>query len=166
MEKLTSVVGINMRTPPFISKGEIVNEWFIFICIIYFSPFVYVASLNITKERKKFKKLMTAMGLRQSAFWWVTCVPHANTWGNSLERTLMLGTIEGKRRRGWQRMSWLDRVADSKGMRLSNLRETVEDRGAWWAAVHGVAKSQTRLSNWLAAMMLILTLVVCLLRWF
>ncbi|CAN0146029.1 unnamed protein product [Rangifer tarandus platyrhynchus] len=69
MEELTSVVGINMRTPPFISKGEIVNEWFIFICIIYFSPFVYVASLNITKERKKFKKLMTGMGLRQSAFW-------------------------------------------------------------------------------------------------
>ncbi|XP_043304360.1 ATP-binding cassette sub-family A member 10 isoform X1 [Cervus canadensis] len=69
MEELTSVVGINMRTPPFISKGEIVNEWFIFICIIYFSPFVYVASLNITKERKKFKTLMTGMGLRQSAFW-------------------------------------------------------------------------------------------------
>uniref|UniRef100_A0A8C2Y1V9 ABC transporter domain-containing protein n=1 Tax=Capra hircus TaxID=9925 RepID=A0A8C2Y1V9_CAPHI len=73
MEELTSVVGINMRTPPFISKGEIINEWFIFICIVYFSPFVYVASLNITKERKKFKKLMTGMGLQQSAFWlsWV-----------------------------------------------------------------------------------------------
>uniref|UniRef100_A0A8C0AL92 ATP binding cassette subfamily A member 10 n=1 Tax=Bos mutus grunniens TaxID=30521 RepID=A0A8C0AL92_BOSMU len=69
MEELISVVGINMRTPPFISKGESINEWFIFICIVYFSPFVYVASLNITKERKKFKKLMTAMGLQQSAFW-------------------------------------------------------------------------------------------------
>ena len=69
MEELTSVVGINMRTPPFISKGEIINEWFIFICIVYFSPFVYVASLNITKERKKFKKLMTGMGLQQSAVW-------------------------------------------------------------------------------------------------
>ncbi|XP_055430973.1 ATP-binding cassette sub-family A member 10 isoform X2 [Bubalus kerabau] len=69
MEELISVVGINMRTPPFISKGESINEWFIFICIVYFSPFVYVASLNITKERKKFKKLMTGMGLQQSAFW-------------------------------------------------------------------------------------------------
>ncbi|XP_055264689.1 ATP-binding cassette sub-family A member 10 isoform X3 [Moschus berezovskii] len=69
MEELISAVGINMRTPPFISKGETANEWFIFICIMYFSPFVYVASLNITKERKKFKKLMTGMGLQQSAFW-------------------------------------------------------------------------------------------------
>ena len=164
MEELISVVGINMRTPPFISKGESINEWFIFICIVYFSPFVYVASLNITKERKKFKKLMTAMGLQQSAFWWVNCVSHINTWGNSLERTLMLGKIEGKRRRGWQRMRWLDRSADSKDMRLSKLGEMVEDRGAWRAAVHGVAKSQTRPSDWTTVTMLILTFILCLLR--
>uniref|UniRef100_A0A667I3Q4 ATP binding cassette subfamily A member 10 n=1 Tax=Lynx canadensis TaxID=61383 RepID=A0A667I3Q4_LYNCA len=69
METLTSVTGINMRMPSFISKGEVINTWFIFICIVYFSPFVYSTSLNVTKERKKCKKLMAVMGLRESAFW-------------------------------------------------------------------------------------------------
>ena len=62
---------------------------------------------------------------------------------NSLEKTLMLGKIEGKRRRGWQRMRWLDSITDSKDMNLSELQEIVEYRGAWCAAVHGVAKSWT-----------------------
>ena len=67
---------------------------------------------------------------------------------DSLEKTLMLEKIEGKRRRGWQRLRWLDSITDSRGMNLSKLQEIVEDRGAWCAAVHGVAKSQTWLSNW------------------
>ena len=66
---------------------------------------------------------------------------------SSLEMTLMLGKIEGKRRRGQQRMRWLDSIADSMDMNLSKLQETVEDRGVWRAAVHGVAKSWTRLSD-------------------
>ena len=73
---------------------------------------------------------------------------HLIQTADSWEQTLLLGKIEGRRRRGWQRMKWLDSITDSKDMNLPKLWEIVEDRGAWCATVLEVAKSRTQLSDW------------------